>query len=124
MFGIDIIHFQEVPQFQSRTDNVEDPEIITWCKNNSRVWITHDFASKRKHEVAIKAARIHVVWVRGDTHPGATWLFFKMIVRTIDEIKEIIMRSRGAIHFRIHQKGGTRPVVDWAESSYDYPKSF
>lgn len=93
LFGFDVLHVKEVPQFQDRPDIVEDPEIIQWCKGNSRAWITHDFAARRKHEATMKAARIHVIWVRGKTQPpqlqlgeSATWRFYKMLVRTVDEL--------------------------------------
>lgn len=129
LFDYDIIHFKEVPQFQNRQDIVEDPEIIKWCKDNNRAWLTHDFKARRKHEVAIKAARIHVIWIRGKTEPpelhlgeSATWRFYKMIVRTIDELQRILLASRGAVHFRISTRVGSRPVIDWAESDFDKPK--
>lgn len=129
LFGFDIVPFKEVPQFQNRPDIVEDPEIINWCKDNNRVWITHDFAARRKHEGAMKAARIHVVWIRGKTQPpqfqsgeSATWRFYKSLVRTIDELQRILLASHGAMHFRISAKVGSRPKIDWAESNYDKPK--
>lgn len=128
-FGFDIVHFKEVPQFQNRPDIVEDPEIIKWCKDNNRVWITHDFAARRKHGPAIKAARIHVIWIRGKTQPAqlqsgesATWRFYKLLVRTIDELQRILLASHGAIHFRVSTKVGSRPIIDWTKSSYDRPK--
>ena len=103
---------------------MQDPEIIQWCKDNGRTWVTHDFEAKRKHGEAMKAARIHVVWIRGKPEEGATWLFFKIIVRTIDEIGRIIESSHGAIHFRVSTGVGSRPTVDWAESPYDWPRSY
>lgn len=129
LFDFDVLHFKEVLQFQNRPDIVEDPEIIQWCKDNTRSWITHDFSARRKHEGTMKAARIHVIWVRGKTQPpelqsgeSATWRFYKMLVRTIDELQRILLTSHGAIHFRISTNVGSRPNFDWAESSYDRPK--
>jgi predicted nuclease of predicted toxin-antitoxin system len=129
LFEFDVIHHNEVPQFQNRTDIVEDHEIIQWCRDNRRTWITHDFEARRKHEGVMKAARIHVVWIRGKTRPAdqqsgesATWRFYKMLVRTIDELQRILLNSRGAMHFRISTNVGTRPNVGWAESSHDRPK--
>ncbi len=76
----------EVPQFQNRSEGVPDLEIITWCKDNKRAWITHDFAARKKHQEVMKTARINVVWVRGKTEQteetegaSATWRFFKTI---------------------------------------------
>ena len=120
---------KDISQFQNRLDGVPDPEIIAWCRDNKAVWITHDFAARRKHQGAMKAARIYVVWVRGKTEQteetigqSATWRFFKTIVRTIDETTRLILSSHGAIHFRISQRVGSRPEIDWAESDYDKPK--
>ncbi len=116
----------EVPQFQNRPEGVPDPEIITWCKDNTRAWITHDFAARKTHREAMQTARINVVWVRGKTEQtegvSATWRFFKTIVRTIDETQRLIISSHGAIHFRISQRVASRPEIDWAESNYDKPK--
>jgi hypothetical protein len=74
----------------------------------------------------MKAARIYVVWIRGKTEEtageSATWRFFKTIVRTIDETKRLILSSHGAIHFRISQRVGSRPEIDWTESDYDKSK--
>jgi predicted nuclease of predicted toxin-antitoxin system len=126
-----VIHTNDVPQFQNRTEGVLDPEIITWCKDNNRVWITHDFEARRKHIVAIKTARINVVWIRvttveNENMPGqsATWRIFKVIVRTIDESQRLLQSSHGAIHFRISLKSSSRPTIDWAESSYDRPRGY
>jgi len=126
LFNFDIVPFKDVPEFQNRSDGVEDPEIIQWCKDRNRVWITHDFKARRKHEGAMKAARIHVVWIRGKTQPpelqsdeSATWRFYKMLVRTIDELQRTLLNSRGAMHFRLSTNVGSRPNVDWAESSHD-----
>jgi len=112
-----------VPQFQNRPEGVEDPEIIEWCRDNSRVWITHDIAARKRHEADIKAARIFVLWIRVSPEEGAIWLFFKMIVRTIDEIERLTKSSHGAIHFSISRREGTRPKIVWAESPFDRPKS-
>lgn len=124
----DIIHTDEVPEFQDHLDHLEDPEIITHCKDNTRTWITHDFESHRKHIEAIKLARINVVWVRVTTKfneaipdETATWRIFKTIVKTINEIRHRIQNSQGAIHFRINQKSSS-PTIDWAESGLDRPK--
>jgi len=129
LFSFDIKHMKEVPQFQNRSEGVLDPEVIAWCKDNKRVWITHDFEAKRKHLETMKTARISVVWVRGKTEQteetageSATWRFFKTLVRTIDETQRLILSSHGAIHFRISQRPGSRPNIDWAESNYDKPK--
>jgi predicted nuclease of predicted toxin-antitoxin system len=129
LFEFDVIHHTDVPQFQNRTDIVEDPEIIQWCRDNGRTWITHDFEARRKHLAVMKAAHIHVVWIRGKTEPPerhsgetATWRLYKMLVRTIDELRRTLLNCRGAMHFRISTNVGTRPNVDWAESSHDRPK--
>lgn len=112
-----------VPQFQDRPEGVADPEIIFWCRDYGRAWVTHDIKARKRHEADMKAARIHVVWIRGRPEEGATWLFFKMLVRTIDELGRLITSSHGAIHFSIGRREGTRPKVVWAESSQDRSKS-
>lgn len=126
LFEFDIIHFKEIPEFQNRTEGVEDPEIIHWCRDNNRAWITHDFEARRKHEAVMKADRIHVIWIRGKTEPAnlhngesTSWRFFKLLVRTIDELQRILLASHGAMHFRISTKVGSRPEIDWAESNED-----
>ena len=124
MLQSNLIHFKKVTEFQDHLDNVDDPEIISWCKDHNRVWVTHDFEARRKHEEAMKAARIYVLWVRGSPQKYATWEFFKMIVRTIDETIRKIQSSHGAIHFRINSKSGNTPTTHWAESPYDRPKFF
>lgn len=127
-FGFDVVHFKEIVQFKNR-DSVEDQEIIEWCKNNNRVWLTHDFEARRKHAIAMKNAHIHVIWIRGKTEPPemhlgetATWRFYKTIVRTIDEIQRRIISAHGAIHFKISCKVGSSPEIDWAESLFDKSK--
>ena len=77
----------------------------------------------------MKEARINVVWIRGKTEPkevtgeSATWRFYKMLVRVIDELQRLLLASHGAMHFRISQKTGARPEVDWVESDEDKPKN-
>ena len=129
LFGFNIVHFKEIPQSQNHSPSVEDPEIIAWCKENHTVWTTHDFKARRQHEAAMKEARINVVWIRGKTEPkevtgeSATWRFYKMLVRVIDELQRLLLASHGAMHFRISQKTGARPEVDWVESDEDKPKN-
>jgi hypothetical protein len=103
---------------------VDDPEIIYWCKNNNRVWMTHDYESRRKHEEAMKLARINVVWIRGKVEPAiigesASWRFLKLIVRSLDQLNQSLCSAHGAIHFKLSQKIGTRPEIYWAEYSFD-----
>lgn len=116
---VDIIHTKEVPEFQDHLDSLEDPEIINWCKENSRTWITHDFKARRKHIEAIKLARINVVWLRISTaqnipDESPTWRIFKMLVRLLDDVRREILNSDGAIHLRINQKTN-RPIIDWKQ---------
>ena len=128
MFHFDVIHCNEVSEFKNRTSGVEDPEIIEWCRKNNKAWITHDFKARRQHEAAMKEARIHVICIRGETKPitvtgeSTTWRFYKMLVRVIDELQRILLASHGAMHFRISQKSGSRPEIDWAESKEDSSK--
>ncbi len=68
----DVIHTGEVLEFQDHLNELYDPEIIAWCKNNGRTWITHDFNARRKHLEAIKLARINVVWIRINTKQNIT----------------------------------------------------
>ncbi len=74
----------------------------------------------------MKAARIHVVWIRGKTEESdgetATWRFFKTIVRSVSEIQRIISSSHGAIHFKISQRTGSRPEIVWAEHPFNTTK--
>lgn len=117
---------KDVPEFQNRPEGVPDPELYSYCKDNHRVFITHDYSARKQHEADMKAARINVVWIRGKTEESngesATWRFFKTIVRSIDEIKRKILSAHGAIHFSISKRTGSSPIVVWAESSYDRPK--
>lgn len=129
LFSFDILHFKEISQFQNRDDIVEDPEIITWCKENNRAWITHDIKARRQHKEAMKLARIHVIWIRGKTEPAElhegesqTWRFYKLLVRTIDEIQRKLLTCHGAIHFKISAKVKSRPETDWCENSLDEPR--
>jgi hypothetical protein len=75
----------------------------------------------------MKSARIYVIWIRGKVEgkngESATWRFFKTLVRSIDEIQRKILSSHGAIHFRVSQRTGSTPILDWCESSLDRPKS-
>ena len=123
LFGFDMEHFTHIPQSQNPPVGLEDPELIDWCRDNGRDWITHDYKARKRHEADIKAARVHVVWIRGSPQEGATWLFFKMIVRTVDEIERAIESSHGTIHFSVSRREGTSPKRVWAEYSYDRPKS-
>jgi hypothetical protein len=72
----------------------------------------------------MKLARINVVWIRGRVEPTiihepASWRFFKLIVRSLDQLNQSINSAHGAIHFKLSQKIGTRPEVYWTESSFD-----
>lgn len=109
-----------MPQFQNRPEGVEDPEIIDWCKNNVRVWITHDKEARKKHEVKMKTARISVLWVRGHPEQFSNWQFFKVIVRVIDEMHRKLQAAHGAMHFRAGLRSIQAEVV-WAEDSKDRP---
>lgn len=75
LFDFNIEHMSCISQFQNRSEGVGDPEIIDWCRDNGRVWITHDYQARKSHEADMKAAHICVVWIRGGTQEGATWLF-------------------------------------------------
>ena len=74
----------------------------------------------------MKTARIHVIWIRGKVEEKngetATWRFFKTLVRSIDQIQRKFLSSHGAIHFRISQRTGSTPILDWCQSSLDRPK--
>jgi len=85
--------------------------------------MTHDIKARKRHEADMKAAHIYVAWIRGSPEEGTTWLFFKMIVRTIDELQRLIKSSHGAIHFSISRREGTRPKIVWTESPFNRPKS-
>ena len=126
LFDFDVIHMKDIPEFQNRPEGVDDPELYSYCKDNNRVFITHDYSARKQHEADMKVARIHVVWIRGKTEESngetATWRFFKIIVRSIDEVRRKILSSHGAIHFRISTKTGSSPNIVWTESRYDSPK--
>lgn len=126
LFDYDVKHTKEISEFQDHLEKLYDPEIIAWCKDSGRVWITHDFESHRKHIEAIKLARIYVVWIRMGTKPNKTihtepptWRMFQILVRTIDGIQHQIAKSHDAVHFRIHSKSGDSPTVDWAADGLD-----
>jgi len=126
-FGFEIVHIKklikEIPQFQNRPEGIPDPELYEYCRDNNYVFITHDYSARKQHEADIKAARIHVVWIRGKTEEvngeSATWRFFKVIVRSIDEIKRKVLSSYGAIHFRISRRTGSSPEIVWTQHPSD-----
>ena len=127
LFDFDVIHMKDIPEFQNRPEGVDDPELYSYCKDDNKVFITHDYSARKQHEADMKAARIYVIWIRGKTEESdgesATWRFFKILVRSIDTIRQKILSSHGAIHFRISQKTGSSPIIAWAESPYDKPRS-
>ena len=122
LFDRDIIHVKAVPEFQGRPEGVEDPEVIEWCRANGRIWITHDKAARKQHEADIKAARIHVLWLRGSPREFASWFQFKVVVRVIDQLESIIRSSRGAMHFKAGTRGGPTPEAIWTELARDKPR--
>lgn len=119
---MDITHVEWVPQFQGRPEGVEDPEIIAWCKDDGRVWITHDIKAKKKHAADLKANRISVLWIRGHPEQFATWQQFKILVRVIDKLHQMLLSAHGAMHFQAGIKGGPTPKVVWTELSRDSPR--
>ena len=122
LFEFDITHVEWVSQFQNRPEGVDDPEIIVWCKDNGRVWITHDIKAKKKHEVDLKANRISVLWIRGHPEQFATWQQFKILVRVIDKLHQMLLSAHGAMHFQAGIKGGPTPKVVWTELNRDSPR--
>ena len=123
LFDFDIQHVEWIPQFQNRPDGVDDPEIIRWCKKDARVWITHDIKAKKKHEADLKTNRISVLWLRGHPEKFATWQQFKIIVRVIDRLHQMLLSAHGAIHFQAGLKGSPTPKIVWAEYPRDMPRS-
>ena len=124
LFDFDIIHHNEVPQFQNRPQGIEDPEVIDWCRQNGRVWITADKAARKQHEVQIKTARISVLWLHGPPRAFPSWTQFKIVVRVLDQMERLLQSAHGALHFRASQKTGTRPKIMWAESPSDIPRHY
>ena len=116
------MHMKEVPQFQNRPEGVLDPEIIAWCRDNARVWITHDIKAKKKHEADLKTNRISVLWIRGDPEQFAIWQQFKILVRIIDKLHQMLLSAHGAMHFQAGIKGTPTPKVVWTELSRDMPR--
>ena len=123
LFGFDVLHVKEIPQYKVKGGEVSDPEIIQWCKDNGRVWITHDKTARKQHEVDIKAARIHVLWVRGHPTKFAAWQQFRIVVRVIDEMQQMLQLAYGAMHFRAGLRGTSRPKVTWTELPRDMPRN-
>jgi len=122
LFGFDIQHVEWIPQFQNRPEGVDDPEIIAWCKDNGRVWITHDIKAKKKHDADLKAGRISVLWLRGHSEKFATWQQFKVLVRVIDRLHQMLLSAHGAMHFRAGIRGTPTPEVVWTELNRDMPR--
>lgn len=123
LFSFDIQHVKWIERFKNRSEGVSDPEIIQWCRENARVWITHDIRAKKKHEADLKTNRISVLWLRGHTEQFATWQQFKVLVRIIDMLHQKLLTSHGAIHFQAGIKGGPTPKTLWAENPTDMPRS-
>jgi len=115
-----VIHHDSA--FHDRPKGVEDPEVIEWCRDNGRVWITHDKEARKKHDISIKTAHISVLWVHGHPEQFSNWQFFKVIVRVIDEMHRMLKAAHGAMHFRAGIRGRPTPEVIWAEQSRDMPK--
>ena len=97
----------------------KDPEIIDYCKDNGRVWITHDTTAKKVHEEKIKVSWVSVLWIRGRTEYFASWVQFKVIVRVWDRMNELLRNSHGAMHFEAGVSSGPTPKVSWTENSQD-----
>lgn len=118
LFGFGILHVKEVPELGGGT---KEPDIFKWCRENKRVWISHDIEAKRKHETDLFSSKISVLWVRLTPKEGATWTIFKLIVRQIDRFQQKLTSAHGAIHYKI-TRGRRGLVYTWAESSYDKPR--
>ena len=118
LFKFDVFHLREIPELSPGS---KDPEIFSWCKQNGRVWITHDIESKTKHAAALKANRTSVLWVRGHPEQTPNWVFFKIIVKEIDKFHEKLQKAHGAIHYRA-TRGQNGLVYIWAEFEQDRPK--
>ena len=72
LFDFDITHVERVSQFQNRPEGVGGPEIIAWCEDNDRMWVTHDIKAKKKHKVDLRTTLISVLWMRGHPEQFAT----------------------------------------------------
>lgn len=121
LFDFDIIHIKDTSKLGCPRD-AEDLDIIRWCKDNKHVFITHDYSTRKQYEADMRSAPISVLWIRGHPEQTATWLFFKMVIRVIDEMHSKLRTSRGAIHFKVGLKGGSTPEIIWAQFPEDRPR--
>jgi len=121
LFGFAVTHVKWIPEFRNRQEGIDDPEIIRWCKDDGRVWITHDIRAKKKHEADLKTNRISVLWIRGHPEQFSTWQQFKILVRVIDRLHQMLLSAHGAIHFQAGIRGTPTPKVLWTESPSDRP---
>jgi hypothetical protein len=113
LFDFDIKHISEIPELSTSSS---DPDIFKWCKSNGRTWITHDIQAKTKHAASLKENNVSVLWVRGSPTKSASWFYFKLIVRVIDNFHDKLNKAHGAIHYRVTQSG---LVYIWADSEMD-----
>jgi hypothetical protein len=116
--GIDIGNLG--PALEAAGVGSKDEEFIPWLGETKQAWITHDKKAKKRHEIALKANRVTVLWVSGTAL--ANWEMLKIVVRVIDVVIEKMKKARGAIHFRAARRGGPTPTIVWAEHSQDQRK--
>ena len=67
--------------------------------------------------------RIGVLWLRGHPEEFPVWQQFKILVRVIDKLHQMLLSAHGAIHFQAGIKGIPTPKIIWAESPLDRGKS-
>ncbi len=102
---------------------VKDEELIPAMGKCGHTWITKDNRSKTQHEALLREARISVVWVRGLTHErrkrkGSIQRtvrmkdVLKMLVNKLDELTEILEKSRSPRHFILYMTASGKVAYD------------
>ncbi len=92
---------------------VSDKDIVDWLEKTGAIWLTEDVSARKQHEHLLKTKRISAIWIRQPKQGLVLWEQFKIIVREIDRIAEIVKHCHGAVHIQIGKK--TKATITWDE---------
>jgi hypothetical protein len=88
-----------------------DPIIIQWLGLQGGVWVTADEHAKREHAEEIKAAGIHILWVRRPKKQGFSKKAQLLLLLWIaDDVLNHIAGAKNPAQF-LAQYSGQRPKV-------------
>lgn len=87
-------------------EGATDPIIIHWLALQGGIWVTADERARRKHANEIRAAGIHILWVRRHRKHGMSKKAqLLLLLWIVDDILQEIRQARAPTQFLAYYSG-------------------